>query len=521
MSEYEVTVVKNGEEEQRISAPGGALFLQLLKGKGYPLVCCNGKGGCGRCRIRFLDKNAPLPAPADRNALTAEELREGVRLACVHRVKRDCRVQVEFVQPKQIRVVSGYAGTRPEKTAEEDGTDQEASARPSGDRREPCLLAVDLGTTTIAANLVTLSSVRKSGWNAAGRFVRTDAEGTGAGVRVLAQAGRMNPQREWGSDVISRIQAAGRGEAEPLRDAVRETVASMIREVAEEAGQLPEEICLAGNTVMEHLFLGFDVSGLGSYPFHPVSLKEQRVKLPLPAAASSGDRRCTVRLLPGISAFVGADILAGLLACGFGRPRDARCRLFIDLGTNGEMAIGKGERLICTATAAGPAFEGGAGANVPGTDMIAILARLLREKKIDRTGLLCEELFEEGWREGELRVTQRDIRDLQTAKAAVRAGVELLMNRMNVTCEDVQDVCLAGGFGRFLDVDSAVRIGLIPPGLSGKVRAVGNTSLLGAAIYGACPEAPELARALKERAEVMNLAQEPGFYEKYLENMEF
>lgn len=514
MSEHTVTVLEDGRKERKLAAPAGTLFLQLLKGSGYPLVCCNGKGGCGRCRIRFPDRDAPLPVPADRNALTAQELRDGIRLACVHRVKKDCRIRVEFVHPKQVDVVAGYAGT-----------ERETQDLPCGkDAREEYLLALDLGTTTIAANAVTLRSLRESD----GLLRKEAAErGPGAGLHILAQAGRMNPQREWGSDVISRIQAAGRGEADALRHAAENAVGALAAEIMEKTGGPPKEICLAGNTVMEHLILGLDVSGLGTYPFQPVSLEEQHLELSIPAGPATDaafpreSHSRTVRLLPGISAFVGADILAGLLACGFGDPSDTRNRLFIDLGTNGEMAIGNGKRLICTAAAAGPAFEGGACANVPGTDMIVILARLLREKKIDRTGLLCEELFEEGWQEGELRVAQQDIRALQTAKAAVRAGVELLMERLGVSCGEIHAVYLAGGFGRFLDVESAARIGLFPPDLAGKVRAVGNTSLLGAALYGGRPEAPALAQELRKRAEVMNLAGEPGFHEKYMGNLEF
>ncbi|HJD30700.1 MAG TPA: 2Fe-2S iron-sulfur cluster binding domain-containing protein [Candidatus Eisenbergiella stercorigallinarum] len=107
MSEYEVTVRGGGKEEKRIQAPSGALFLQLLKGNGYPLVCCNGKGGCGRCRIRFVDGDAPRPAPSDKNALTARDLEEGVRLACVHRVERSCRIRVEFVPPGEKDIGEG------------------------------------------------------------------------------------------------------------------------------------------------------------------------------------------------------------------------------------------------------------------------------------------------------------------------------------------------------------------------------------------------------------------------------
>lgn len=503
LSEYEVTVLKDGGEEQRIAAPGGALFLQLLKGNGYPLVCCNGKGGCGRCRIRFPDGNAPLPSPADRNALTAEELREGIRLACVHRVKRDCRIRVEFVQPKQIEILAGSAGSvhigYPEGSAAATENENAAAAL----NGEPYVLAVDLGTTTIVANAMPIAMFQRNP----------------DGVPVLAAAGRMNPQRQWGSDVISRIQAAVAGAGKELQEVVRSAVSELAEDIAEQMGALPERICLAGNTVMEHLFLGWDVRGLGEYPFRPVSLKEQETEIFL----NSGGRQRAypLRLLPGISAFVGADVLAGLLICGFGNPQDSRCRLFIDLGTNGEMAIGNGERLICTATAAGPAFEGGANANVPGTDMIALLARLLREGKIDRTGLLRDDLFEEGWQEDGVRLTQRDIRALQVAKAAVCAGVELLMQRLGVGCCDVAEVYLAGGFGCYLDVGSAAEIGLFPAELSGKVRAVGNTSVLGAAFYGAVPGLPERAEALARSAEVMNLAEEPGFEERYLERMGF
>ena len=514
MSECEVIICEKDGKEIGLTAPAGALFLQLLKGNGYPLVCCNGKGGCGRCRLRFPDGDAPLPAPADRNALTAQELREGVRLACVHRVKKNCRIQVEFVHPRQVEAVTGFAetavrpvvyGERASFLPEQNGC---LTAR-KNDRLlsepEKYVLALDMGTTTIAAEAVSLSSLQCAD----------------NGAVVLAQVGRMNPQRAWGSDVISRIEAAGRGEGEALRRAGEEAVVSLIMEIIEKAGRLPEKICLAGNTTMEHLLLGLDASGLGQYPFHPVSLSEQHMTLSLPFPAPSSPSVCGICLLPGISAFVGADILAGLLACGFADPVDDSCRLFIDLGTNGEMAIQKGGRLICTATAAGPAFEGGASANLPGTDMVALLARLLRENKIDHSGLLCEELFEAGWQEGKLRVTQNDIRSLQTAKAAVRAGVEILMRRLEVSCGDVQEVYLAGGFGLFLDVRSAAEIGLFPPALAGKVRAVGNTSLAGAALYGGRPGYPALAKELLARAEVINLAEESGFYEKYLENMEF
>ena len=225
--------------------------------------------------------------------------------------------------------------------------------------------------------------------------------------------------------------------------------------------------------------------------------------------------------MPGISAFVGADITAGHLACGFAECEDGECRLFIDLGTNGEMAIGRGDRLICTAAAAGPAFEGGAGVNVPGTDMIALLAEMLEGGVIDETGLLKEPFFDTGWQKGELRITQQDIRGLQMAKAAVCAGVELLMEAMGTDASRIDKVFLAGGFGYFLDVEKAARIGLFPPQLAGRVTAVGNTSLLGACLYGGEESLRKKAEAMCRRAEVLNLAELPGFEQKYLERLNF
>ena len=508
MSDAVITIVTNGSEscagtgekqgnERQLPAPVGAGFLQLLKMNGYPLVCCSGKGSCGRCRIRFMDGEAPLPTPADRIALRADELREGVRLACMHRVKRSCRIRVEFIHPRPVSVVTRYAADFTGDTADgtacspADGTADSVSAPDGVVEGAPYVLAIDLGTTTIAMQAVSIRSLR--------------AEKPGSPVRSLADFGTMNPQRAWGSDVISRIRAAGEGQETAMTEAVRTALREGMEKIRNRVGWDPETVCLAGNTVMEHLLMGLDSAGLGAWPFTPVCLSRQQWE--------------NVCVLPGISAFVGADILAGLLACGF--DREEGIRLFIDLGTNGEMAIGDGKRLICTAAAAGPAFEGGAAANVPGTDMVAVLADMLEDGSMDETGLLREELFEEGWQRGELRVSQQDIRALQMAKAAVRAGVELLMERMGTAADQISRVFLAGGFGYYLDVHKAARIGLFPGRLEEKVTAVGNTSLLGAALYGADPAAAERAERLRERAEVMNLAHEPGFEALYVENMNF
>lgn len=203
--------------------------------------------------------------------------------------------------------------------------------------------------------------------------------------------------------------------------------------------------------------------------------------------------------------------------------------LFIDLGTNGEMAITDGKRMIVTATAAGPAFEGGAGASVHGSDMIAITASLLKQGVIDETGLLAEPYFEEGitvpvpGKEETIYLTQKDIRDLQMAKAAVRAGVEILCEKMENPA--ISAVYLAGGFGYYLDVEAAVKIGLLPKSMRGKAKAVGNTSLAGAFLIGRDLLMGRLNKEMLEqklsKIESINLAEQEGFETLYLKHLNF
>ena len=241
-------------------------------------------------------------------------------------------------------------------------------------------------------------------------------------------------------------------------------------------------MCIAGNTTMEHLLMGLSTKELGKSPFLPVELGLQRCVVPIGDAA-----QLPVYVAPGISAFVGGDIVTGLYRlkmlplCGTDneKPRcDTRSdsdgqqdgfqsggvSLLIDLGTNGEMAITDGRRMVVTATAAGPAFEGGPGKTAAGSDMVAMTALLLKEGIIDETGLMADPYFEEGitvsgHSGASIHLTQKDIRALQMAKAAVRAGVEILHQKMG--CPFVERVWLAGGFGYYLDVDAAIAIGLL------------------------------------------------------------
>lgn len=538
------------------AAPSKTLF-EVLAGQGEVLEAgCNGQGRCGRCRVKYQG-SAPQPAATECRLLTAQELREGVRLACLHRVERDCCVEAEYVRPVGVQIVTdtgrleggilaedkkrAFAGAcengagtdhagkcRDQVTAEvpekcgDDVTGENAESRPESAGWEEWCIAIDLGTTTIAMQARALSD-----------------------GRVLGTFQKMNPQRSFGSDVISRMQAALDGQAAALQESVvsvlEEGIGRLQKETEEigTSGSCPDEetgsfprlaekpagIYLAGNTVMEHLLAGLSVEGLSRFPFAPVTLAEQAVRLAV------GQEDVTVKLLPGLSAFVGADLLAGVLACGMHRKEGIS--LLIDLGTNGELVIGNRIRLMCTATAAGPAFEGGPGNCAPGTDMVAVIADLMEEEIVDETGLMADPWFETGIERrtpnGVLHITQEQIRAVQMAKAAVYAGICILIKEYGVTPAEIDEVYLAGGFGYYLDVQKAERIGLFPKELTPKVRAVGNSSLAGAYLYGrkdatggpsqiSGNELTEGER-IQKLCTAINLAAHPDFSDLYIEHM--
>lgn len=467
--------------------PDKTVMEALAKQGIFPEDGCSGTGRCGRCRVKYRTA-APLPAAAERRFFSAEELRDGLRLACLHKVSRDCQVEPAYVRPRKLQIV------------DETLPDSEREA-PSGDRKEKdragWCIAIDLGTTTIAMQ------------------ARRLADG-----KVLSVQKAMNPQRRFGSDVISRMQAACGGQAENLKNCLIAVLEAGIRQLKLAASEqmAGEEntfagIFLAGNTVMEHLLAGWQVEGLSRHPFRPVTLEEEKICL--------GPDEVT--LLPGFSAFVGADLLAGVLACKLHQREKAG--LLIDLGTNGEIVLGNREKLLCTATAAGPAFEGGPGSPAPGTDMIAVIAELMDAGIVDETGLMAEPWFETGvvWQtkagtEASVHMTQEQIRAVQMAKAAIYAGICVLVKEYGIGFEDITDVFLAGGFGYYLDVKKAARIGLFPGKLTDRVKAVGNTSLAGAFLYGRNSGGEEAAQA-KRICRAINLAEHPGFESIYLEHL--
>lgn len=346
--------------------------------------------------------------------------------------------------------------------------------------------AVDIGTTTVA--------------------VRIFADG------CVTEKKFTNPQRAYGADVMSRIRAAEEGFGEELQKLIAEPLQQAVGEAA--------PVIVSANTTMQHLLEGLSCEGLGKAPFQPVTLKLRELDGGM-AGMKKGSR---LVFLPGISAFVGADIVSGIYACGMAEQE--KISLFLDLGTNGEMAIGNRHHLFVASASAGPAFEGSELAQqIYGAGIMKTLHQMLTDGILDETGLLTDPYFEEGYpvdAETQVRMKQDDIRDIQMAKAAIHAGIWILLKTYGVSLADVDKVYLAGGMGYYLNPEDAIAIGLLPKEFEGKIQAIGNSSLDGAARYLENPkEAGEKMKQITDMAREVVLAEHPLFQTFYMDGMNF
>lgn len=517
----------------QIECNGDESLLDAMRRQGIPYYSdCGGRGTCGKCRIRIINGIAE-PGAEDIRRLSEQERREGYGLAC--RIFPKDELEIELADyDESLEVVVSVKNPLPNSSYHRiiDGG---------------YAIAVDLGTTTLAIQLMNCQT----------------------GI-IMASQSSMNPQRRLGADVISRMKASNDGKSEQLRQLILEALLEGIDQLREDAS-VPEEklrhITIAGNTTMIHLLMGYSCEALGRYPFLPVHIGEikkefseffgevWRQRNSQREEAVDETIRAEVTVLPGISAFVGSDIVAGLGLCEFDLNKEIS--LFLDLGTNGELALGNKDRLLVTSTAAGPAFEGGnisigmgsvpgaiskislregtlypetIGGQKPigicGTGVIELCSELLKGGIMDATGLLREDYFEEGFliyqEDGkQLRFLQRDIRELQLAKAAIRAGIELLIKCYGCTYEAIDKVYLAGGFGFVLPIEKAVHIGLLPEQLQEKMVAIGNSSLAGAIRFTIDPDFPARLDKLAGMAQEIHIANQEEFQELYIKYMNF
>lgn len=355
---------------------------------------------------------------------------------------------------------------------------------------DKCLVAVDIGTTTVAMQLF-------------------DLDGSLTDLFVC-----VNPQVEYGADVLSRIQAAtDQNKAEKMKRMIRDVLKQGIERFRKHVCKEDLYMVLAANTTMIYLLMGFDTTELGRAPFMATHLQEMWTEI----------EGVPCYIFPGLSAFVGGDIVAGIYALDMLKKEELT--LLIDLGTNGEMVLGNATKQIACSTAAGPAFEGEPNRGIWGADMISILASLLQDGIVDETGLLSENYFEEGILIGNVHVSQQAIRNIQLAKAAIAAGIEILVKEFGVTLNKIGKVVLAGGFGYYLNPKDAATIGLLPKELVEVTVAGGNIVLAGVAKYGKkMLGSKEISRVngLEEdiyQTRILNIANIKGFEELYLQRI--
>ncbi len=527
MKRLKITVYCN-KEIVTLSAFGGKRLKELLFDAGIlPALPCGGMGKCGKCAVKFLS-GAPEPGSSDRTFFSEKELDEGKRLLCRCVLDRDCEISLQAGNGEEhIKVeTTGNAG-------------EKAGVFVSGD----CGIAIDIGTTTIAAALI----------------VKNEDS-----VMVADTESGVNHQRKFGADVISRITASEDSfQKKNMESCVKEDISAIIsRLLQRNPGADLKGICISGNTTMLHLLRGYDLSGLGVYPYTPQSTEMEIIKvgdlLGEGFEISKTLLETEVVIMPGISAFVGADIVAGIYATDLFCERGKK-KLLIDLGTNGEMAFFDGEKTICTSTAAGPAFEGGGiscgvpsvpGAinyveirkngnsvistidNAPaigicGSGLMQLVSELVRVGIVDSTGLLSEEFFENGYPVCAARgitITQKDIRNIQLAKAAIYAGAKELTGG-----EAADVIYLSGGFGNNIVADKIKHLGLFPRNWGDRIITSGNTSLEGGIRFlseylsGETRQnaAKEQLKAISGGAREVILSSMDNFDEEYIDAMNF
>lgn len=503
----------------RLDVPAGTRLQDVLFGQGVEFPC-GGRGRCKGCRVKVLRGTLPITAE-EKNLLTNAERDAGWRLACRHSLQAD--LELELAQ-WEMSVLSDES--------------QFAFAPRTG-----LGVAIDLGTTTIAAQLLDLQT------------------GNVLGVRTA-----LNAQARHGGDIMSRVEFALRGGQAELQRLVREQLGAMVGEFAfgrsrgdesqtktdVEAKLEPphvgsyediKRVVIVGNTVMHHLFCGLNPTPLSAYPFEPtqpgrVELSPRELGWGLPESSK-------VEFLPCLGGFVGSDILAGIVATGLHESRELMA--LMDLGTNGEVVVGNRERLLCTSTAAGPAFEGarirmgmraatgaisavqvednfitcrviggGEPRGLCGSGLVDAVAAGLELEWIHPSGRMANR--KELPLAGSVLLTAADVRELQLAKGAIAAGLRMLTARWGASLEDIAQLHLAGAFGNYISRASAQRIGLLRVALN-RVSPAGNTALLGT--KRALFEEAAPWDALAKRVEHVSLNEEPDFQEIYAEEMGF
>ena len=486
-----------------IPAVVGLTLSEITKGE----KPCGGHGRCGKCKV-IATGVLSEPSAAELTLLSEDEQAAHVRLACMTRAMGDCEIRT-LDTAAQVQIVT-------------DGTLPAHEAAPSFSGYG---VALDIGTTTLAARL----------YDTAGN--------------LLAEASALNPQQKWGADVISRIEAALGDHAHALADAIRQALNALMTELADTARiakQKIDGVVITGNSVMLSLLTEESVEPFSHAPFDARRLfGETLTAAELGLSGLHADAE--VYLPPCISAFVGADTVCALLSTQICNA--TQTAMLADIGTNGEMALWHNGSLTVCSTAAGPAFEGvgismgmrgavgaidrvalrdgvmqahtvgeGTPIGICGSGLVDAVACLLESEVLDETGYLEDDPITVS---EPVVLTQQDIRMVQLAKSAICAGLSTLLQRAGVGVDAVETLSIAGGFGKYLNMKHAGRIGLIPEALTHRFKVVGNAALTGAALLLLDRNTRREAARLAQDAVVRDLASDPVFADLYMMGMMF
>jgi uncharacterized 2Fe-2S/4Fe-4S cluster protein (DUF4445 family) len=596
--------------DKPVRVPYGVTLFDAASWNGIAIdSTCGGHGTCKKCRVRIAE-DPPAPSSLDIRAYSAQEIKDGWRLACRTTATRDTQVEVPplTTRPKAATVgVGRQVILRPavqkryleltEPSLADQATDlervlaqledlepradlavlrtlgrtlREADYKVTAVVVDDVLIAVepgdttgrrfgiafDLGTTTVVATLLDLST------------------GTPAGVEST-----LNKQQPFGADVITRISATmmDPGNLDKLKNLARETLAELAHAVCVQGGVEPDEVyevAVAGNATMTHLVLGIDPEPLGMAPFIMATRLYPEILAADLGLGGVTHPRARAVVFPAFGAYVGGDITSGLLASGM--DRDARVRLFVDIGTNCEIVLGNREWLLATAAPAGPAFEGAAircgmraadgaievvtmtpkelglkviGDTEPqglcGSGLVDAVTGLVKVGLLDSSGRFVpedqaasiapgladrltmvgkERVFVLHWRgapEDSIYLSQRDVRELQFAKAAIATGWQILLEQAGLTAADVKQVLLAGSFGSYLSAASAIRIGLVPKVPVMRVVSAGNVAGEGAKMALLSLRERAGGLALLEEVKYVELSDRADFNDRFVEQLPF
>ncbi len=592
-----------------VRVPSGTTVFDGASWNGIAIdSTCGGHGTCKKCKVRVIGGDVPIDV-LDPRAFAPDELRDGWRLACRAIATHDLEIEVPPLQtrPKAALVgVGRHVILRPavqkryleleEGDLEDQASDLERvlaaiddmelrvelgavrnlgrtlrssnykvtavicddlllDVEPGDTSERRHAIAFDLGTTTVVATLLDLS--------------------TG---QPLAVASMLNRQQPFGADVISRISATmmDADALEALQERAHETMNGLAAEVCEEAGLMPAEvyeIVVCGNVTMMQLALGIDPEPLGMAPFIITARR-----LPPALATDFGVRvhpRAPAVVFPALGAYVGGDIVAGMLATGL--TRDRRVRLFIDVGTNSEIALGSSERVVSTAAPAGPAFEAAqircgmraaegaiegvriAGEELTlevigdaspvgmcGSGLVDAVAQLVSCGLLDHSGRFVpdetaaqlhpelsrrlvkvgeERVFVLAWRGDDpanaIYLSQRDVRELQFAKASIATGWRILIKELGIEVDEIGQVLLAGSFGSYLSPASAVKIGLVPKMALPRIVSAGNVAGEGAKMAALSLRERAAADAILDEVEYVELSGREDFNDMFMDELAF